>query len=402
MLKKIFSYSLLCFLVSFVPAAVCFAKSDNLLNKQMHMSMQTINNDSKELEHFESKIKDYSRQLTQNTTLNINALVLIRKQLENQRIVLKKMQDRYLARLDKIKVVAEEYAKIKNVKLGNINTNTKDYEKYYQEKMQSFKKLISYIQSRLVQIRLMEYDINALLVRVKQKEVNIHNGAIWTPNTAFYKHNAMKHALDDLSTAAIKFHDQSIVGISNIFNKLKQASSLIGVIIYAFMLLLYFMYCWPNTLSKLYQKTGSARFFIHLINRGIIPTILCKIAQLGITTLSAPTPPMMFIGFINAFFSALCFVIMTVASTTVLINIFQSKIKDKHHKTPKFILLPILGASLIFLVNNISFVSLNTVSHAFLPIDAAALTTLFLSILLIILTLPLIKQLKCTRARKAS
>lgn len=341
---------------------------------------------SQQLEGYEQQVAELAALVKTEKNLTDNRLRVFRQELLGLAATLETQQATYNSRLDRAKKLIKEFADISDLKLSDKNKVDIEADAYYLKQINSFKKEVGFIQGRLLQIRLLQFQINNTLRAIGRRQVALHNGGILNADNPFYLAKSWRYAMTGFVSFSARLIDQvKMIGLDflHVVKLPRFWLYLVGIIILVW---IYFRYLVGVLLLKTLSHSNhfghkSYRAFTSFIIRGLVPAGIILLLGRFFLFLLSVEETLLLDAFVNAIANALAFVMVVSGLIDALCyQIYRLDKTEAFSFVARWLWWLIWQIGLILFINNINFFSLDAKSFPYYPVASVALLNLIFAV----------------------
>lgn len=342
--------------------------------------------DIEALHNYEKKVDEIGKILNSNKRFTDARLRFYRRQLEAIYLNLEKRSDKYQQRIKSANKLVAEFTESKADTESNNQFKIK-LDPYYVEKMQSFKQEIAFYKGRLLQIRLLEFKINAMFKNLTRLRVEVNKSGVWHQAAPFYDVKTWKQGWDLLVTYSSMLKEQYTSAVSAMSAQNQWTGFWFLIVLSLVILIVYFKWA-IHCLVKLVRSENVVNdtmrrctlWLLHVVCRGWLPGIfIVCVFKLIFDFYGLNTMPML-LNCLRALGNAIAFIFVGSAVVTASCQQFTYHGQSLYKLLSKPLLVFVYQFAILLFVNNVNIYNVDAKAYPFYPSETVDLITLLVSI----------------------
>lgn len=351
-------------------------------------SLPIHKNDLKALNDYEKQIESMRSVLSKKQTFSDAKLRFYRRQLESTYLDLEDRSKKYKSRINAADALMKEFA-LEQSKGGQSEDDKLkvDYDPYYLKKIREFKQDVAFYQGRLLQIRLLEFEIKAILRSITRLRSEVNRSGVFDKSTFIYQTDAWIDGYKQIKTfSSMIWQDAKYVANQMDRDQLWKSFSLVGVI-FIILLVIYFYWIVPASVRLacrgMYNCDRSKKcvtWLFEVLFRGWIPALFIVYAfRLFFDWCQIDTLPLL-LNVLRSLSNATAFMLVASAMVTSGCRLLDSDAgKGIYNLTTPLLMLSGVTALVLF-INNINIFTVAAKAFPFYPAATIDLVNVILSV----------------------
>ncbi|MDF1654461.1 MAG: hypothetical protein P1U34_05045 [Coxiellaceae bacterium] len=348
--------------------------------------------DIQALDDYEKKIVEVREKLQTGKRFTDSVLRYYRRQLGHIYLDLEVRDAKYKGRIMSARSLMKSTATAAEEDKSTSGAEFKvEYDPYYLKKMREFKQEIAFYEGRLLQIRLLEYEVAALVRNITRIRSEVNNSGLWDAATPFYKPASWSIA----GTQIVNFTSKLFGQLSNICQKVSAkeqwgrfwSSALICLavfIIYFYWAIRYLEQVNKKPIQPEDIMRHCSLFVIDVVLRGFLPAlfVIC-VFRYFINWMGIAEYPLT-LNFVRSIGNSIGFILATGAVVYGCCRYFHYRSTQLLDRLATPMLILMYQIAVIVFVNNINIFNASAKAYPFYPSQATDLVNLVIAVTLTI------------------
>lgn len=344
--------------------------------------------DIKALRDHEHTVDEVREKLASGRSFTDARLRYLRRQLEVVYLDLDARSKKYKQRIRSARDLIAEFSQSQTESEKSKDAQFKiEYDPFYLEKIREFKREIAFYEGRLLQIRLLEYKITAIMRNITRIRMQVNNSGIFQQSAPFYQASTWSDGIKQI----VGFTNNTMNSYAQLIKQMSHQQQWVGfwclVVLAAFVLIAYyrFVIMWLQRLHHGCKPIdtplqNSSAWLLDVVCKGWLPAIfIVVVLRLCFEWFGVNSMPLL-LNLFRSVGNAIAFILVagSMVYASCLHYRYQGQMSLRPLATP--MLLFVYQFAAVLFINNINIFTVGGKAYPFYPAMAVDVINCVLAI----------------------
>ncbi len=343
------------------------------------------------LKLYEEQVANVRSELANQASFTDSRLRHYRRQLETVYVDLESRSIKYKQRIKSARGLMLEFSISKADSDANKDNRLKvDYDPYYLKKIREFKQEVAFYEGRLLQIRLLEFEIKAVFRNITKLRNEVNHSGVFSKSATIYRTETWDRGAAQFKkyTSKLWLDMRSVVHQTELNQQWAGISFVLLVSVVILLVYFYWLLRWLRTIANDQKREDGPMqrclpWLVDVVCRGWLPGLfVVGLFKLLFGWYQIDTLPLL-LNCLRSLSHAIGFIFISSAMVYASCRYFQYNGRSLLPDLKAPLLLFVSFFTVLLFINNINIYSVTGRAYPFYPTDAVDLLNFVLSLLIV-------------------